>query len=99
MDDCGLMDLGFSGSIYTWINRRPSSAAIQERLYWVLSNLALQTLFPVHSIDHLDFCKSDHRPIDLIFPSRLLFAGLLGLVFDSLDIWLHHSDCVAPPNF
>ena len=32
VDDCDLVDLGFSGSCFTWNNRRDGVDSIQERL-------------------------------------------------------------------
>lgn len=56
--NCNLMDLNFCGSRYTWKNGR-----IQERLDWALSNFSWFNKHKEAHIEHLNWFKSDHRPI------------------------------------
>lgn len=45
IDDCELKDMGYSGSIYTWCNRRGSNNNISERLDRFLANIEWKNLF------------------------------------------------------
>jgi hypothetical protein len=56
--DCGLEDLGFSGDVFTWKRGR-----IRERLDRGVANGAWSVMHPAASVQHLDYIKSDHRPI------------------------------------
>jgi endonuclease/exonuclease/phosphatase family metal-dependent hydrolase len=56
--DCGLEDLGFSGDAFTWKRGR-----IRERLDRGVANGAWSVMHPAASVQHLDYIRSDHRPI------------------------------------
>ena len=56
--DCELEDLGFYGEIFTWKRGR-----IRERLDRVVANGAWSLMHPSAGLVHLDYIKSDHRPI------------------------------------
>jgi hypothetical protein len=56
--DCGLEDLGFSGDVFTWKRGR-----IRERLDRGIANGDWSVMHPEASVQHLDYIKSDHRPI------------------------------------
>ena len=57
------IDLGFSGSLYTWDNGCPGVNRIQERLDRVLTNPTLLQLYPHTQVTHLPKLYSDHCPI------------------------------------
>ena len=63
--DCGLKDLGYLGPKFTWNNRRASPHFVQERLDRCVGNASWYSLFPLYSVKHLNYWKSDHRPIVL----------------------------------
>jgi hypothetical protein len=56
--DCDLEDLGFIGNPFTWKRGR-----IRERLDRAVVNNQWRLMHPGASLRHLDFIKSDHRPI------------------------------------
>jgi endonuclease/exonuclease/phosphatase family metal-dependent hydrolase len=58
LEDCNLSDLRFSGEPFTWRRGR-----IRERLDRGLANNAWRTLHPEASVHHLDYMRSDYRPI------------------------------------
>lgn len=60
---CGLMDLGFTGSPYTWSNGRRGVNNIRERLDRALANAAWRNIYQQVHIKHLPRYKSDHSPI------------------------------------
>jgi hypothetical protein len=58
LTDCDLEDLGFQGEKFTWKRGR-----IRERLDRAVSDGAWNTMHPGAVVLHLDYTKSDHRPI------------------------------------
>lgn len=58
----GLIDLGFSGALYTWCNMRPGHSRLWERLDRALASDEWRTIFPNASISHLAHISSDHAP-------------------------------------
>ena len=53
VDDCGFMDLGFTGPRFTWTNNRPRDMT-WERLDRVLATTDWILLFPSVRVHHLD---------------------------------------------
>lgn len=58
IDDCNLIDLGFSGSMFTW-----SKGDLRERLDRAMSNEAWLNLFPSSSVTNRPIPSSDHSGI------------------------------------
>ena len=65
LDRCNMIDLGFSGSRFTWTNRRDAPVLIQERIDRFFVNLDWCTLYPEAKVSHLTRCHSDHCPVIL----------------------------------
>ncbi|KAL0005366.1 hypothetical protein SO802_012927 [Lithocarpus litseifolius] len=88
LNACGMMDMGFVGSNFTWTNLRNFSDLIQERLDRGFCNVGWRFLYPEASIEHLVRVNSDHCPILLNLEKPL---GL-GLVrpFRFQPGWLSH---------
>ncbi|KAL5804637.1 hypothetical protein ACOSQ3_031437 [Xanthoceras sorbifolium] len=63
LDACCLQDLGFEGPMFTWCNGRGGDAFVQERLDRCVCSRSWLSFFPGSHVQHLDFWKSDHRPI------------------------------------
>ncbi|KAH7842236.1 hypothetical protein Vadar_003011 [Vaccinium darrowii] len=63
VDDCGLVDLGFSGYPFTWRNNRCGDEYVQERLDRVLATPSWCLLFDQASVTHLDTVGSNHSAI------------------------------------
>ncbi|GMI73926.1 hypothetical protein HRI_001061900 [Hibiscus trionum] len=61
--DCGLDDMGYEGTWYTWEKGRVPATNIRERLDRGVSNLAWRNLFPNSSVSRLTHSISDHCPI------------------------------------
>ncbi|KAA3453480.1 reverse transcriptase [Gossypium australe] len=61
--NCGLMDVGFSGTWFTWERGNLSETNIRERLDRGVANEKWLTLFPMGRIQHLPFIISDHCPL------------------------------------
>ncbi len=62
IDECGFMDLGFTGPRFTWTNNRPSDMA-WERLDRAMATTEWIMLFPSVCVHHLDGKFSDHKPL------------------------------------
>jgi hypothetical protein len=67
LSHCDLMDLGYTGSIFTWSNKHQGSQLIKSRLDRFLANSDWITKFPNYVNNHLARYKSDHCPILLDF--------------------------------
>ncbi|KAG5521808.1 hypothetical protein RHGRI_034138 [Rhododendron griersonianum] len=65
VNDCGLVDLGFSGYPFTWRNNRSGNNYVQERLDRVLATPSWCLLFAQASVTHLDTVGSDHNALHL----------------------------------
>ncbi|KAI9187217.1 hypothetical protein LWI28_025643 [Acer negundo] len=67
---CEFRDLGFKGTPFTWWNRCGGNNAIFERLDIGLGTLSWCELFQNHSVRHLPYWGSDHRPLLIKFDSK-----------------------------
>lgn len=65
LDVCGLSDLGFIGEPFTWCNKWKNKDPISCRLDIFLGKHNFTNLFINISNLHLDWCRSNHRPIEL----------------------------------
>ena len=63
LDSCGMVDLGFHGPRFTWVNKREVGHYIQERLDRGFANAMWRGLYPEASIHHLTCTHSDHCPV------------------------------------
>jgi hypothetical protein len=70
VNNCGLIDLGFSGPAYTWSNKRFSSMPTYERLDRCLANAEWCRVFPTSLVLHLPMMYNDHAPILLLSVSN-----------------------------
>lgn len=58
LDDCNLTDLGYVADRFTW-----HRGLMRERLDRAVSNEQWNILFPTAIVEHLEYHKSDHRPL------------------------------------
>ncbi|XP_059288849.1 uncharacterized protein LOC132042271 [Lycium ferocissimum] len=63
MDSCGMSDVGFNGSRYTWCNNWRPNKRIWMRLDKVFINDDWATKYANNSVRHLARTSSDHRPL------------------------------------
>ncbi|XP_070034440.1 uncharacterized protein [Nicotiana tomentosiformis] len=61
MDECGMSDVGYSRSDYTWTNGRKKWKRILQRLDRVFYNDAWSSSFPIAIVRHLPKTGSDHN--------------------------------------
>ena len=75
LDRCNMIDLGFSGTRYTWTNKRELMALIQERIDRFFVNPDWCSIFLEVRVSHLTRCHSDHCPV-LLCPKPIPFTHL-----------------------
>ncbi|CAL1367787.1 unnamed protein product [Linum trigynum] len=88
IDDCGLVDLGFSGPKFTWFTK---SSRLKERLDRSFCSLEWRQKFPGTMVFHLPKLKSDHRPI-LTCTTSIPPSHKPVRRFQFLAPWLAHDD-------
>jgi hypothetical protein len=88
LDDCDLIDLGFIGEPFTWKRGR-----IRERLDRVIVNNAWNIMHPGAVVKHLEFARSDHRPILLDMDFQIIPSNPNSSIkFEAK--WLHEKDFI-----
>ncbi|XP_073101452.1 uncharacterized protein [Elaeis guineensis] len=70
VNSSSLIDLGFSGSAFTWCNNRFGHARVWERLDRALANDGWINYFPDSIVTHLPRIGSDHCPLLLQVSSQ-----------------------------
>ena len=63
LDDCGLVDLGFSGPMYTWSNKQAGSSLVRVRLDRAVGNGEFWSLFDDVNVENIITTTSDHLAI------------------------------------
>ena len=61
LDQCGLMDLGFVGSRFTWCNNPDPPYTTWVRLDRAVATREWLNLFHVAQVEHVDVSNSDHK--------------------------------------
>jgi hypothetical protein len=69
--ECNLGDLGYTGSKFTWSNKRENGVFVKERLNRALANSGWCGLFPNASVEVLPVTTSDHKPLLLRFNPKI----------------------------
>lgn len=86
-----LMDLGYSGSKFTWERSRGSVRWIQERLDRGLVTQQWKDMFPLAKVNVLEISTSDHLPLHLQLNRQMYVPK--GYRFRFENIWLREKDC------
>lgn len=92
IDDCGLRDLGFKGSIFMWQHGSIPGSTIRERLDHFLADEEWCTLFPQFNVRHFPIYKSDHAPIFLTTSDSPDHRSK-NRIFHFEALWLSNSEC------
>ena len=91
IDECGFIDLGFTGSQYTWQRHFSNGHSIWERLDRCLANNDWLIKFAGSKVHHLHCSTSDHIPM-LIVPNGIEFARP-SKPFRFEEMWLSDKGC------
>lgn len=67
---CGLVDLGYQGKIFTWRNGRWGNDFVEERLDKGCVNNEWSNIFPRVKVTYLDVSYSNYDPIQLSFGTQ-----------------------------
>ncbi|GLT52118.1 hypothetical protein SLA2020_254760 [Shorea laevis] len=92
MSDCNLMDIGYTGGRFTWVNMRESNQIIRERIDRAWANSDWRLLFPNVNVFHLPRISSDHNPLLLQFDVPLTRSG--DRPFRLEKFWLDHLEFI-----
>ncbi|XP_048497933.1 uncharacterized protein LOC125496499 [Beta vulgaris subsp. vulgaris] len=92
MHDCGVKDLGYKGSRFTWQRGNSPSTLIRERLDCMLADDDWCDLFLSWEVVHLPRYSSDHAP--LLLKTRINDNFRRGnQLFKFEAMWLLSEDC------
>ncbi|XP_026400662.1 uncharacterized protein LOC113296575 [Papaver somniferum] len=87
----GLEDLGFSGNIFTWSNKREGTANIKQRLDMAMANAEWNIEFHDASLQHLVAIGYDYGLISLSINFNQV---KLSPTFKFYDTWLKEESCL-----
>lgn len=102
LNNCSMIDLGFSGPKFTWSNHRPLSQLIQGRIDRVFANADWNVMYPKACVKHLERSFSDHCPIVLSLRNYMGCQFPRPFRFQSMCIppslkWLEMYGWIIPP--
>ncbi|XP_059311005.1 uncharacterized protein LOC132062449 [Lycium ferocissimum] len=84
IQSCGLIDVGFSGSKFTWWNGRTEEDCIFKRLDRILVNQQVLDIMPSTIVTHMIRHGSDHAPLHLKYNNN---AHHIIKSFKFLNFW------------
>ena len=90
MSFCNMVDLGFSGPIFTWTNRREVDGLIQTRIDRCWANPSWTLAYPEANVTHLPRISSDHYPLLLSLSRTSCCRAERPFRFEKM--WLSHPD-------
>lgn len=89
--DFGLLDLGFTGDMYTWERSRGTNRLIQERLDRGLATTAWIDMFPCAEVRVLEVSTSDHKPLFLNLHRQVYVQRQRRFRFENM--WIGEAEC------
>ncbi|KAL9681626.1 hypothetical protein QQ045_013412 [Rhodiola kirilowii] len=90
LEDCGLVDFGFSGNRFTYTNKRREDMEVKARLDRVVTNNKWRARFLKAAVRHIFANSSDHVPV-LLYVEGWEMAGRSNLKrFEPM--WLRHKE-------
>jgi exonuclease III len=92
LKECGLSDLGFRGSKFTWTNRRHDGDLIKERLDRAVANEAWCRLQTMREVQVLAGFKSDHLPLCVQLGDGDTSRRVMKKKFKIEASWMHDDD-------
>lgn len=92
INDCQLIDIGYTGNMFTWEHSRGSSGWIQERLDRGLATKQWREMFPQAEITVPDVSSSDHLPLSLQLNRTMYVPKTHRFIFEHM--WLKEKDSI-----
>jgi hypothetical protein len=92
LEECGLSDLGYRGSKFTWTNRRHDGDLIKERLDRAVANEAWCRLQTMREVQVLAGFKSDHLPLCVQLGDGDTSRWFAKKKFKIEASWMHDDD-------
>ncbi|KAF5453767.1 hypothetical protein F2P56_023488 [Juglans regia] len=92
--DCGLVDMGYIGSKFTWCNKREGYEVTKYRLDRALVNEAWLNLFVLNQVFVLPVQCSDHNPILIQCTNPAPFETPKQKVFRCEVAWGNREGCM-----
>ncbi|KAA3488794.1 reverse transcriptase [Gossypium australe] len=83
LEDCQLMDMGYSGVWFTWERGNLPETNIRERLDRGVTNEAWLLLFPMGKVQHPPHSTSDHCPLLLTTDNPPILGGSRSFRFEA----------------
>jgi ribonuclease HI len=90
VDICGLNDLGFTGSSWTYEKKVAGGTYTRVRLDRALCSMDWMTSFPQAVVNHLTAATSDHKPIQIQFEVPAIRKGPHQFRFELM--WETHEE-------
>ncbi|XP_050290252.1 uncharacterized protein LOC126728482 [Quercus robur] len=91
IDECGFMNLGFTGSQFTWKKHFNDGHSVWERLDRGLANSEWLLRFAGTTVHHLHSFSSDHCPIWIVPRNFILSSASKPFRFE--EMWLTERGC------
>lgn len=91
IDKCGLMDLGFTGSQFTWKKHFNDGHSVWERLDRGMANREWLLRFAGTIVHHLPSFSSDHCPLWVVPKELILSTAAKPFRFE--EMWLAEKGC------
>ena len=89
---CGLCDIWFVGSSFTWIYETKDGRQIRERLDRSLASANWVNLFPMAKLHHLTSSVSNHSPL-LLHLDKKVNRKYMKKLFKFESMWLKEPSC------
>ena len=91
LDECGFIDLGFTGFPFTWSKHWQNGFSLWERLDRAVASQEWFTSFPGTKVHHIDSTTSDHKFLWIVIADLDFQRGKKLFKFE--EMWLAGKGC------
>ncbi|XP_004310201.1 PREDICTED: uncharacterized protein LOC101298860 [Fragaria vesca subsp. vesca] len=93
LDDCGLIDLNFSGPVFTWKGKR-AGELVKTRLDRFVANKEWKEVFSASRVTHMKPSRSDHVPLGIEILTTRVIRRVKRKRFHIEEFWLRDAECI-----